>query len=123
MCEVKMVNIEELRQKIHDEKMALIYARTKIQHKKNQKQKEMDAQLPIVHNEYIDYLRKHNLPITQADITKSIHPPHQKLSRDADHALDMLGAQYDGMIDGLKIHIAFILFCILILIWPLEWHL
>ena len=121
MCEDKMVNIEELRQKIHDEEMALIYARTKIQHEKNQKQKEKDAQLPIVHNEYIDYLRKHNLPITQADITKSIHPPHQKFSRDADHALDMLYAQYDGIMFGLKKWLALMMLLVTLYVIPIEW--
>jgi hypothetical protein len=120
-----MVNNREIRQKIHEEKMAKQRVRIAAIQKDIKKKQKLDAEYDshLVHNEYIDYLRKHKLPITQADITKSIRPPHKKLGRDADFGIQMLEAQYNGIIDGLKIHIAFILFCILILLWPLEWSL
>ena len=116
-----MVNNEELRQKIHDEKLKRIYARTRANQKKIEEKKKADAKIRVVSNEYVDYLRKHNLPITLTDITKGINPPHQKLSRDADFGLEMLEAQYNGIMDGFKIRIGFIIACVLIYAYPLEW--
>ncbi len=116
MCEVKMVTDAELRDKIHEEELAIKYAEIKRIQKGIKKRK-----IPRVSNEYIDYLREHKLPITQADITKSIHPPHLKFSRDADFAMQMLEAQYNGIMDGFKIQIGFILLCIFLYWVPLEW--
>ena len=111
-----MVSDAEIRQKIHEEKLAKTYAEIKVIQSKIKKR-----DIPRVSNEYIDYLRERNLPITQADITKSIHPPHQKFSRDADFAMQMLEAQYYGIIDGLKIQIGFIIACVIVYWIPLEW--
>ena len=116
MREDEMVSDRELRQKIHEEKLARTYAEIKVI-QSNIKKRD----IPKVSNEYIDYLRKHKLPITQADITKSINPPHQKFSRDADFAMQMLEAQYYGIMDGFKIRIGFIIACVLIYSVPLEW--
>ena len=124
MREVKMVNVEELRQKIHDEKLSRIYARTEANLKKIKAKKEADIDFNDAHlvgGEYIAYLRKHNLPITQADITKQVSPPHKKLSRDADFGIEMLEAQYNGIMDGFKIRIGFIIACVLLYAVPLEW--
>ncbi len=112
-----MVSDAEIRQKIHEEKLAIKYAEIK----EIQKGIKKKPKTPRVSNEYIDYLRKHNLPITQADITKSIHPPHHKFSRDADFASQMLEAQYLGIMDGFKIRIGFIIACVILYWIPLEW--
>tara|TARA_R110002020_G_C15695482_1_gene720282 strand:- start:2 stop:355 length:354 start_codon:yes stop_codon:yes gene_type:complete len=116
-----MVSDEEIRQKIHEEKLERIYARTRVNQKKIEAKKKADAEIRVVSNEYIDYLREHNLPITLTDITKSISPPHQKLSQDADFGLEMLEAQYNGIMDGFKIRIGFMIACALLYAIPIEW--
>jgi len=116
-----MVNVEELRQKIHDEKLSRIYARTEANLKKIKAKKEAEKQLKVVSNPYINYLREHNLPITLADVTKSISPPHEKLSRDADFGIEMLEAKYNGIMDAFKIRIGIIAFLVFLYAVPIEW--
>ena len=112
-----MVSDAEIRQKIHEEKLAIKYAEIK----EIQKGIKKKPKTPRVSNEYIDYLRKHNLPITQADITKGIRAPHKKLSRDADHALNMLEAQYEGIMLGFQKWLAIMMLIAFLYLIPIEW--
>ena len=95
-----MVEIEELKQILHDEKMAEIRAKTKVMQKEIKKQEAEDREL--------FKLREHwtGQKATLADVSNDINPKGQKIFTLWDEGINRLQAHQMGIMHGFYLRLS-----------------
>ena len=103
-----MVEIEEMKQILHDEKMKQMASETAIKQKKIEQQKLKDKNL----FKYRDHWT--GLPNSLTDVSRSINPPRSKILDEIDSGYGKLEAHYYGIMHGMFIRLgAMALFCLI----------
>ena len=97
-----MVNIEEMKQIIHEEEMAKIRAQTEVYQKEIEKKKAKDEKLFRLKNHWTGQ------KATLIDVSNSITPPRSKVLEECDKGDRLLEAHYNGLMDAFKIRIGVI---------------
>jgi hypothetical protein len=109
---MEMVELEELKQILHDEKMKQIASETAIKQEKIERQKRKDKDLFKCRDHWT------GLPNSLTDIARSINPPRSKILDKCDRSMNRLEAHYYGIVHGMCLRVgAMALFC-LIYVWP-----
>ena len=113
-------NLRELRQILHDEEIAVMDKRItkKVEKLRQEKLKEAE-ETEIIHSaisgpkcsysrDYIDRLRKANVPITLIDISRSLNPPRSIILDEYDASMKRCEMHYRGLRDGLLLRMGVI---------------
>jgi len=102
------LNVEEMRQILHDEKWKPIIAETERKNKEIEKQEAKDKE--------IFRLREHwtGQKATVTDVARDINPVRLKILDITEASERRLEAHYHGIIDGLKIRLAVVAMLVLL---------
>ena len=115
MREVKMVDIWELQDVIHQEEQEAIAKEVRKKSIRNaEKRKEREALLSGP-TDYIDLLRKAKVPITATDIKEAIEPTKSKILEGLDYKERLVNSHALGHLHGLYVRMT--LFSILFAIY------
>ena len=106
MCEVKMVSIEELRNTIHNEEIKLIAAEVEEKRIINAEKRKEREQLLSGPTEYIDMLRKANVPINVTDIKQAVRPTKSKILESLDWQERLVATHAQGHVHALYLRMS-----------------
>ena len=109
-----MVSIEQLKNKIHKEEMKVISARVVEQTKKNREKRIAREKMLSGPTEYIDMLRKANVPINVTDIKEAVRPTESKILESLDWQERLVATHAQGHVHALYLRLAIYipLFCV-----------
>ena len=112
-----MVNIEELKNKIHEEEMKVISRNVEIQTLKNRKKRIAREKMLSGPTEYIDLLRKAKVPITATDIKQAVNPAKSKILEGLEWQERLVNIHALGHLHGLYLRVGVYSFLFFVLMW------
>ena len=114
MREVKMVDIWELQDVIHQEAIAKEVRRKSIRNAEKRKEREALLSGPT---DYIDLLRKAKVPITATDIKEAIDPTKSKILEGLDYKERLVDAHALGHLHSLYLRVGVYSFLFAVYMW------
>jgi hypothetical protein len=112
-----MVNIEELKQKIHEEEMKVISVKVAEQTKKNREKRIAREKMLSGPTEYIDLLRKAKVPINVTDIKQAVNPTKSKILEGMKWQERLVNTHAKGHVHGLYLRVAVYSLLFSVLMW------
>ena len=112
-----MVSIEELQNAIHKEEIKLISAEVEEKRIINAEKRKEREQLLSGPTEYIDMLRKANVPINVTDIKQAVRPTESKILESLDWQERLVSSHALGHMHGLYLRIGVYSFLFAIYMW------
>lgn len=101
-----MVSIEELQNAIHKEEIKLIAAEVEEKRIINAEKRKEREQLLSGPTEYIDMLRKANVPINVTDIKQAVRPTESKILESLDWQERLVSSHALGHMHGLYLRMS-----------------
>lgn len=101
-----MVSIEELRNTIHKEEIKLVAAEVEEKRIINAEKRKEREQLLSGPTEYIDMLRKANVPINVTDIKQAVRPTESKILESLDWQERLVSSHALGHMHGLYLRMS-----------------
>lgn len=112
-----MVSIEELQNAIHKEEIKLISAEVEEKRIINAEKRKEREQLLSGPTEYIDMLRKANVPINVTDIKQAVRPTESKILESLDWQERLVATHALGHMHGLYLRIGVYSFLFAVYMW------